>query len=99
MRCCLRFSSLLTEGHHREPLDFSDAQVRISLTHDLQRAIGVTQQPGAQPEIRSQTIKSKGRADQLLIGGWNPRKRAVHIGHQGAVLIKHGDAPCADLWA
>ena len=87
----------LAKGHHREPLHFSDAQVGISLSHDFQRAIGVTQQPGAQAEVCSQTIKSKSSADQLLVGGRNPGHGAVHIGQQGAVLIEHGDAPGADL--
>ena len=53
----------------------------------------MTQQLRFQPEVGTEAIQSKGRADQFLIGCWNTGNPPVQISQQMAALIHNADAP------
>jgi hypothetical protein len=60
-------------------LHLSNAQIGISFAHELQAAIGMTEELGAQTKIWTQTIQGKSGADQLLVRCGNPSQSSIEI--------------------
>jgi hypothetical protein len=59
------------------------------LTFEFKGAVGTLDELRPQAEIRTQLVESEGCTDQLLIGGWNARHRAIHVTQQISIAVDH----------
>lgn len=92
-RRCRAGAAAGSQGEFGEALQLGQPQIGITRSGQAQGAIAQTPELGLEAEIGAEPIQGIGRADQLLIGGGDPRPLAVEIGQKAPAAIGHGHAP------